>query len=453
MRRLSPEDILFLLLERRNQPLHVGALVLLKPPSDAPDDFAAQLAQRLISFKRAARPFDRRLAERFGLPYWEKDPHFDLAHHFVHLALPKPGRIRELLAMVSRVQSAHLDRKYPLWRIYMVEGLEDGRIALFAKIHHAMVDGVAGIRLLLKSMAADVQASCELPPPWEVLPPKTRKPRSEQSRQSALDNARAAGRSALTVGRELRQTWQHSRKQHPSLTTDRHAAPSVLNQRISGSRRFAAQSYSRASIKAVANAVGGTSNDVVLAMCGIALRNYLLELEALPERTLTAYVPVSVRHDDDDAPSTGNQITLAICTLATDEADPMRCLRRIKRSMDYNKARFAKMAQAELMAYSAISLAPGGLRLLAKRFKQPPANAIISNVPGPRQPLYWQGCEVDGLYPASLLMDGLALNITVVNRCDSVDFGLVGCRRTLPSMQRMLDHLDEALAALQAAVR
>ncbi|MBR9814867.1 wax ester/triacylglycerol synthase family O-acyltransferase, partial [bacterium] len=170
MRRLSPEDILFLLLEKRNQPLHVGALVLLKPPPDAPDDFAAQLAQRLTSFKRAARPFDRRLAERFGLPYWEKDPHFDLAHHFVHLALPKPGRIRELLAMVSRVQSAHLDRKYPLWRIYMVEGLEDGRIALFAKIDHAMVDGVAGGRLWLKSMETDRAASGARPTPWEVLP-------------------------------------------------------------------------------------------------------------------------------------------------------------------------------------------------------------------------------------------------------------------------------------------
>ena len=453
MRRLSPEDILFLLLERRNQPLHVGALVLLKPPPDATPDFAAQLAQRLTSFKRAARPFDRRLSERFGLPYWEKDPHFDLAHHFVHLALPKPGRIRELLAMVSRVQSAHLDRKYPLWRIYMVEGLEDGRIALFAKIHHAMVDGVAGVRLLLKSMHADRAMSTTLPPPWEVLPPKTQKPRALRTPVTAGQRMLSLGQSSVTVARELRETWRDRASKHPDLVTAAQTEHTVMNTVITGSRRFAAQSYDRARIKAIGAATGASSNDVILAMCGRALRAYLLELDALPKRSLTAFVPVSVRSEDAEAHGTGNQITLALTTLATDQPNALACLQRIKRSMDYNKQRFAKMTQGELMVYSAITLAPGGLNLLAKRLKRPPANVIVSNVPGPRAPLYWQGCEVDGIYPASLLLDGLALNITLVNRCDWVDFGLVGCRRTLPSMQRLLEHLDDALEALSAAIR
>lgn len=452
MRRLSPEDILFLLLEKRNQPLHVGALVLLKPPPDAPDDFAAQLAQRLTSFKRAARPFDRRLAERFGLPYWEKDPHFDLAHHFVHLALPKPGRIRELLAMVSRVQSAHLDRKYPLWRIYMVEGLEDGRIALFAKIHHAMVDGVAGVRLLLKSMDTDRAASCALPPPWEVLPPKTAKPLPPRTPLTAGARALDVGRSAVTVAREVRKTWEDRRHKHPDLVTGTQTQQSVMNTAITGSRRFAAQSYDRTRIKAIAAATGASSNDVILAMCGRALRAYMLELGELPKRSLTAFVPVSVRAEDSDAVGTGNQITLALTTLATDQPNALASLHKIKRSMDYNKQRFANMSQGELLAYSAITLAPGGLNLLARRLKHPPANVIVSNVPGPRAPLFWQGCEVDGIYPASLLLDGLALNITLVNRCDSVDFGLVGCRRTLPSLQRLLEHLDDALDALSAVI-
>ena len=452
MRRLSPEDILFLLLERPHQPLHVGALVLLKPPPDAPADFAVQLAHRLVGFKRAARPFDRRLSQRFGLPYWEKDPHFDLAHHFVHLALPKPGRIRELLAMVSRVQSAHLDRAYPLWRIYLVEGLEDGRIALFAKIHHAMVDGVAGIRLLLKSMDSDRKASIALPPPWEVLPPKSRMPRPPKTPATTFGRALTLAQSGLTVSRELRTTLKHRRQHHPDLVTGSQTTGSVFNQTITGSRRFAAQSYDRQRIKAIATATGASSNDVVLAMCGGALRAYLQELGALPEAALTAFVPVSVRNEDADTASTGNQITLALTTLATEAPDAMHRLHAIKRSMDYNKARFARMSQGELLAYSALTLAPGGLKLLAKRLRKPPANVIVSNVPGPRDALYWQGCEVDGIYPASLLLDGLALNITLVNRNQHIDFGLVGCRRTLPSLQRLLEHLEDALDALEGSV-
>ena len=450
MRRLSPEDILFLLMERRHQPLHVGALALFRPPPDAPPDFAAQLAAHLTSFRRAARPFDRRLSDRFGLPYWEKDPNFDLAHHFVHLALPKPGRIRELLAMASRVQSAHLDRAYPLWRIYLIEGLDDGRIALFAKIHHAMVDGVAGIRLLLKSMAADAETSRALPPPWEVLPPKTRPQRPRPARRGPQEQVRDALRSVPVVGQALRTTWQHRRAGHPDLITGAQACPSLLNHSISGSRRFAAQSYDKTRIKAVAAAAGASSNDVILAMCGGALRAYLAEQDALPDKSLIAYVPVSVRGND-DVQGTGNQITLALTTLGTDEADPARRLARIKRSMDYNKARFAAMSPAQLLAYSAITLAPGALNLLAKRQNHPPANVIVSNVPGPREQLYWQGCALEGIYPASLLMDGIALDITLVNRCDSVDVGLIGCRRTLPSLQRLLDHLDEALDALSRA--
>ena len=174
MKQLSAIDTLFLLMEQRQQPLHVGALCLYEPPPGAPPEFALNLAERMRESTAAARPFNRRLVSRAGLKFWQEDTNFDLAHHFVHLALPKPGRIRELLAMVSRVHSAHLDRAYPLWRTYLIEGLEDGRIATYSKIHHSLVDGVAGIRLMLKSMSPDVAASLEMPAPWEVRTRKTR---------------------------------------------------------------------------------------------------------------------------------------------------------------------------------------------------------------------------------------------------------------------------------------
>lgn len=448
MRRLSPIDVAFLRLERRHQPLHVGALVLLTPPAGSPPDFAARLAERLNQSQVAASPFDRRPLSRFGMFYWEDDPHFDLAHHFVHLALPRPGRIRELLAMVSRVHSAHLDRAYPLWRMYLIEGLEDGRIAAYMKIHHSLVDGVSGIRLLMKSMADDPARAAEMPPTWEIGSGRRARPALAATARTGLERLKAQAASVPTVMQQLRETFRDARSRHPDLVTSLRAPRSILNQRITASRRFAAQSYSTERIRAVAGHFGGTTNDVVLAMCAGALRRYLGDLGALPNRPLIAGVPVSLHRDREQA-QPGNEIAFMLVNLATDVADAERRFHAIKASVDYSKARFACMSQAELLAYSVAMLAPGVARL-AGGWHNMPVNVVISHVPGPRQPMYWQGCRLDGLYPVSLILDGLALNITLVSRHDRVDFGLIACRRTLPSVQRLLDHLQEALEELEA---
>ncbi|HEX4872671.1 MAG TPA: wax ester/triacylglycerol synthase family O-acyltransferase [Nevskiaceae bacterium] len=455
MRRLTPLDSLFLLLERRQQPLHVGALCLFHPPPGSGPDIGRELAERLRASSRAAAPFNRRLVRRLGLSFWEDDAEFDLAHHFVHLALPRPGKVRDLLAMISRVHSAHLDRAYPLWRTYLIEGLEDGRIAQYSKIHHALVDGVAGIRLMMKSMSASREDSLSMPPPWEVRTRKTRTPSLPVPAPAvggagALRGLWQEGLNTLPgVWGALRETWHDLRAQHPDLVTSLQAPRCVLNRPITGSRRFAAQSYSSARIKAVARAVEGTANDGVLALCGGALRRYLGELGELPDRPLIAGVPVSLRRDEGDS---GNEIAFALCTLATDQADPLERLRRVKACMDYNKTRMRSLSSAQLMAYGAAMLLPGALNLLSGFGRTTALNVVISHVPGPRQPQYWQGCELDGLYPVSLVMDGVALNITLVSRHDQIDFGLVGCRKTLPHLQRLLDHLDAELLALEQAL-
>ena len=168
MKRLALVDDTFLRLESRRQPLHIGMLMLLQPPKDAGKDFAKNLAERLRSYTQMAPPFNQRLVTRRGIHYWTEDSELDLDHHFVHLSLPDPGRIRELLAMVSRVHSSHLDRAFPLWRLYLIEGIEDGRIAVYLKIHHSMTDGVAGIRMLASCMSTDMEASMTMPPPWSI---------------------------------------------------------------------------------------------------------------------------------------------------------------------------------------------------------------------------------------------------------------------------------------------
>jgi diacylglycerol O-acyltransferase len=340
MKRLTPIDTAFLLMERRQQPLHVGALMLFKPPKDAPADFAGQLAARLRNSTAAAPPFNRRLTGGAAVKFWSEDEDFDLAHHFVHLALPKPGRIRELLAMVSRVHSAHLDRAYPLWRTYLIEGLEDGRIALYFKIHHSLVDGIAGIRLMMKSMSPDVEESLRMPPPWEVRTRKTQYaaslpvPTPGVGSFSALTRLAGSGyKSVPAVLRQLRQTLRDARDKHPEAITSLQAPRCILNQKVSGSRRFAAQSYATPRIKAIARRFDATANDVVLALCGAALRRYLLELNALPGEPLIAVVPVSTRHDDSDS---GNEVAFALASLATHLPDPAARVRAVKASMDYN---------------------------------------------------------------------------------------------------------------------
>jgi diacylglycerol O-acyltransferase len=441
---------MFLLLERRHAPFHVGALSLFHPPEGAPPNYAAALAERLSQQTHVSIPFNRRLAGRAGMNYWARDPHFDLAHHFVHLALPKPGRIRELLAMVSRMHSAHLDRAYPLWCTYLIEGLEDGRIATYTKVHHSMVDGVAGIRLMLKSMSPDAIASAEMPPPWSLKP--------SCRRTSTLSVPAVTGFRALTelalqgrhsvpaVFSQISRTVKDYRARHPDLVTSFQAPRCIFNQHISGSRRFAAESYSTARIKAVAERFDSTTNDAVLALCASALRRYLIEQNALPDQPLIAAVPVSIRRDDSEE---GNEISIALVNLATHLSDPVERFMLIKRSMDYNKARFSQMSPAQLLAYTAAMLAPGLMTLLPG-VKHAAANVVISHVPGPREPMYWQGCRLDGIYPVSLLLDGFALNITLIRRHDKVDFGLLACRRSVPQMQHLLGYIGDALSELEA---
>ena len=458
MRKLNPIDTAFLLAESRNQPLHVGGLCIFHPPEDAPADFAANIADRLRASQSCAPPFNHRLQSRWGMRSWVEAEDFDIGQHFVHLSLPKPGRILELLAMVSRVHSAHLDRAYPLWRMYLIEGIEDGRIALYSKIHHSLVDGVAGLRLMLKSMAETSEESLGRPAPWEMQPAGVR---STSVTGAAVENAsammnllRGGITSTPAVARHVQQMVSDLRAHHPHVVTSFQAPNCVLNSRIAGSRRFAAQSYSTPRIKRIARTVGATTNDVALALCGAALRSYLLEMNALPDEPLVAVVPVSVRKEDaQSGEPMGNQVASALANLGTHLADPIARVRLVKGSMDYNKQMLSGMSSAQIMAYTAATMAPAIATLLPGISQhRRAANVVISHVRGPQVDTYWQGCKLDGMYPASLVLSGFALNITLISRHDNIDFGILACRRTLPSAQRLLMHLQTAIEELEQAL-
>lgn len=464
MKRIPLIDDAFLRLESRRMPLHVGVLMLFEPPPGAGKDFAASIAARLRKYTTTAPPFNQCLVRRNGLHYWEEDTDFDLDQHFVDLSLPEPGRIRELLAMVSRVHAGHLDRAYPLWRIHLIQGIEGGRIAVYVKIHHAVVDGVSGIKMLIDSMSTDADTSTTMPPPWSIGVKKSDAPQPlpvptpaaggiSALRALSREGFVAGSKSITQVMQELRATFRDFREQNPDLAVPGRAPRCLFNGKITGSRRFAAQSYSMPRIKAVAEAYGASSNDVILAMCASALRRYLEVRNELPDVPLIASVPVSLRGKGQQSDA-ANEVAFTMAQLATHLDDPAQRMQAIKDSMTYNKQRINKLSAGEFTTYVALMMLPGAVSsLLGNAPDKALANVCISHVPGPRQDLYWQGAKLIGLYPVSLVIDGGAINITIVSRHDFVDFGIIVCRKTVPEVQRLLDYLEDGLSELEATLQ
>lgn len=451
MKPLSILDTGFLLAERRNQPMHVGGLILATPPEGIdPKTFACESAARALECCDAVPPFNQKLVRRGGVYFWDTDGEFELESHFTHVSLPAPGRIRELLVLVSKLHGTLMDRTKPLWEVYLIDGLEDGRIAVYVKVHHAMVDGIAAMRLVQRTLAAD--ARTKVTPVWTLAAPSV-KARETTARKNPLSvlvssagNLVAQAKSTPKVVAELVRSIRE-RRVDPDHVSVFQAPKTIFNQRISGSRRFAAQSYSLARIKAAGKKHRTTVNNIVLALCGSALRRYLIELDALPEKPLIAMVPVSLRRDGSEG---GNQIAMVLANLATHIADPLERLDTIVRSMNNSKERFKRMSQGEILSYLGIVMAAHGVNLaLGVNPGWQAFNVIISNVPGPKEPRYWDGAKVTGLYPVSIPVDGCALNITLLGYADSLEFGLTACRHTVPHMQNLLKYLEDALAELE----
>ncbi|WP_434049974.1 WS/DGAT/MGAT family O-acyltransferase [Marinobacter salarius] len=452
MKSLSPVDQVFLWLEKRQQPMHVGGLQLFSFPEDAPDDYVAQLADQLREETIVTPPFDRRLGSRFGQPVWVEDEQLDLEHHFRFEALPTPGRVRELLSFVSAEHSHLMDRERPMWEFHLIEGLKDRQFAVYTKVHHSLVDGVSAMRLFQRMLSQDPEQR-NMPPIWS-LPRRSRSGDDDEGPSMWRNVAHLLGESGKQLGtipavtKALLNTVNRARKD-PAYDSIFHAPRCVLNGKITGSRRFAAQSYDLKRIRAVCTAFGTTVNDVVMTMCATALRTYLMNQDALPEKPLVAMVPVSLRTDDS---SGGNQVGIILASLGTHLNDAAERLRYIHEDVKASKQRYAAMSPEEILNYTALLLAPASFNLLTGLApKWQTFNVVISNVPGPKEPSYWNGARLEGMYPVSIAMDRIALNMTLTSYCDQVEFGLIGCRRTLPSLQRMLDYLEDGLSELEQA--
>ncbi len=460
---IDPTSAGFLLAENRNMPMHVGGLQLFKKPEGAGRSYIRDMYEQMRDVEEIAPLFlkhPRRKLKTAGQLVWENDDEFDIEHHVRHSALPKPGRVRELLELCSRLHSTRLAWERPLWEAHVIEGLRDGRVAMYTKTHHALVDGISAMRLLQSVLSTDPDKR-GMPAPWGYRAPARATRTREEAEKSLSEVPIQALRTAMGITAEaagmpsalIRTLNKGLRNETSALSL--YAPRTIFNQSITGSRRFAAQDWPMERLRGIGKASGTTLNDVVMAMVSGAVRTYLMELDALPEAPLVAMVPVGLNAKQSQMASAegGNAVGAVMVKLGTDLHDPADRLKAVHKSMKDGKEGLSAMTPVQILAMSAIGQVPAILTPLFRMqgIVRPPYNLIISNVPGPKTTHYWNGAELVGTYPLSIPINGMALNITCTSYDGKMAFGLTGCRRTVPHLQRLLTYLDDEVTALEKA--
>jgi diacylglycerol O-acyltransferase len=460
---IDPTSLGFLLAETRSQPMHVAGLQLFEKPDDAGDDFARRLFESALAVEEIAPLFKKRptlSVGSLGPGVRGEGKQFDMEYRVGQSALPQTRRVRGLLELVSRLHGTRLARERPLWEAHIIEGLSDGRVAMYTKMHHALVDGISAMRLMQSVLTTDPDKR-DMPLPFDARALKRTAKAREEAEHSLAEVPMSALRTAMGLTAEaaglpaafIKTLTKGIRNETSALSL--HAPKTMFNVNITGSRRFAAQDWPLERIRAISKASSTTLNDVVLAMCSGAVRSYLQELGRLPSSSLVSMVPVGLKSRGADSMSGGggNAVGSVMVRLGTDLADPADRLSSIHGSMKAGKEALGSMTPNQIIAMSALGMAPSIVipMLRLNGIVRPPFNLIISNVPGPRSTQYLNGARLTGTYPVSVPMQGMALNITCNSYADDMCFGLTGCRRSVPHLQRLLTFLDEELDLLESA--
>jgi diacylglycerol O-acyltransferase len=475
MAQLGGIDASFLYMETPETPMHVAGFTLFELPEGHSGGFYDHFRKFFEGRVHLIPIFSKKLARaplELDHPGWVDVDKLDFDYHIRSTILPKPGTWKQLEETIARLHSIPLDRTKPLWQFDVIEGLEDGRAALYSKVHHAAVDGGAGM-VIVKALY-DVT-----PVPREVEPAQPRVPVEKPTAADRYVNGVAdlVGNvirhqlNALKVGADI--ATKVTSALTPKIDGSNPLAglmpkplsgiPAIVapktpfNVTITKERSYAARALSLKDAKAVCKATGTKINDVVMAVCGGALRRYLKEKKALPEKPLLAFVPISLREMGNT--DINNQVFGMNCALATDIADPLERLKAVQTSSGDAKSISGGMkdiAPKDFTLLGAPLLLPALMQLygrtgLADVLPQP-VNVVISNTPGPPMPIYCAGAKVLALYPVSIPIHGIALNLTVQSYVDELDFGLVGDSRAVPDIALIADYLGDALAELKAAV-
>lgn len=443
MKLLSLLDQMFARMETPRTPVHIGAFAIFDLPEGAPESFTRDLYEAISLLEYLPFPFDSVIAGGPSMLYW-KQVQPDPTYHVRLSALPRPGSAKDLGALVERLHSTPLDMTKPLWELHLVEGLENNRFAVYFKAHHCAVDGMGAINFIKQWLTTDPEA-----------PPGSGKsdPAGDADLASVFvtTTAKRTVEGVSAVGELVGKITSMARGANSSVRAALNTPRTPFNTRINRHKRLAVQVLSLPRLKAVATATGTTVNDVILACVGGACRHYLQDQDALPKNTLTASVPVGFERDPE---TTVNAASGFVAPLGTSTADPVERLIDISSSTSRSKAELLALSPNALEHYSVIGLLPiaFGQRAGYLQALPPLFNFTVSNVVLSKQPLYLSGAKLDILVPVSFLCDGYGLNVTLVGYTDKVVLGFLGCRDTVPHVQRLAQYTAEAFDELEAAV-
>ncbi len=470
---LDPLDSLMITGELISSPMHVAALMILTPPAGGDHESARNYIDSIYEQALTAPvDIDRRLRR---IPHSGIDTGFrwiwrdiavsgrelDLRHHFQRRTVRRDSGIRGLWELVSDLHALRLDRSAPLWMAYLIDGLPDGRFAFYIKVHHTVVDGVAGLQMITGSLSTDPDER-GMPPFYAAKTPARQPERTPGGRSSGPLAALRRLADTASAGMEL--TAKAVRTQlgsavasllTPSVAVPFSAPPTRFNSSLGPYRAAAGTSVDRDRIRALQQAGEVTGNDVVMTIISGALRGWLAERGELPRRSLVAICPVTVRkHEVVAADSHGNQFGMGLCPLGTDIDDAARRLELVHNAMAHIKKQVAEQGPGAMLVAMGPAIGPTILLpMLPFDTKVPPSfNIPVSNVPGPPEPMYFNGARLDEIYPVSAIWDGMALNVTVCSYADQVSIGYVADRDVMADVETLVPFTERSLADLERAL-
>lgn len=472
MRQLSPLDASFYYFESYRTPMHIGGIYIFE--SSNPDQAFNYEAFKdyMSSYLHRFPVFRQRLVEvplDLGTPYWIDDPDFEIEHHIEHVALPKPANEQALLDLAARIFSKPLDKNRPLWEVYIVDGLKvegipEGAFAFIPKMHHAAVDGKSGVALMSALFTSSPEATI-IPKPKPYVPERIPSD-IELLIRNLGSSIEAPFKVAQLIGKTIENTIKSSQqKTGASKKNEKTVKPpsmfsapkTIFNSSITPHRVVAGASLSLERVKAIKNTVKNTTvNDVILCLCAGALRQYLLDKRELPEKSLIAMAPISVRSVNDKGETLGNKISAMLVDLATKESDTYKRLQLINNSTRGSKVQRKAVKAEKLMDYVPSQLEALAIRTYTRmrisELHPPIYNLVITNVPGPSRPLYMHGAKLLKIIGMAPLIDGMGLMVTIFSYNRQLFIGATSCREFMPDVQKFTKYINKELEKLENIV-